>query len=503
MFDSASSVVISGGQVNDIRGNQINYITNVQVVLNEDKASTSSAPTNRSVPHVQEKFPPLAQIAPGLASATGATPQFVQVELLLQTIIHLLDVLPPSLSSSLRSSSMELWTTVAFCKRAHFASRTMPVYPFLKREVTKRLERCTETLLRAHKRITKLPYTLIPNWLDVGRLFLSWLVASGREPEDILSIRLEIIAEIELLGDYLGCLKSSPSPRFAWATGRWSSVACNNEFTIYDLAEFFASGPPSLKSLRVEEVIVIEPLGQALSVPLPLDLTTNGSSIHKDVHELLKLGCYGTQGNFFIENRHYQLDNPATNRTMTRRNANQNLTHGTILEVTILAQTRGSISPRCPRCGERGESLHEWIHCQGCRATFKIANGREDGEDFISPGARFYPPLPRYLDLLGKKTESKKVKEGNVNRQNAQDPNVAASLFRRIKVRVSNYEEWLEEIWENSIEEDDLAGHSETLDEVRRIMSAPLKGFPESFTSLLPSANLDPTATSHSLHCGE
>ncbi|KAH6908075.1 hypothetical protein BKA70DRAFT_1427320 [Coprinopsis sp. MPI-PUGE-AT-0042] len=453
MFDSASSVVISGGQVNDIRGNQINYITNVQVVLNEDKASTSSAPTNRSVPHVQEKFQPLAQIAPGLASATGATPQFVQVELLLQTIIHLLDVLPPSLSSSLRSSSMELWTTVAF---------------------------------------SKLPYTLIPNWLDVGRLFLSWLVASGREPEDILSIRLEIIAEIELLGDYLGCLKS-----FAWATGRWPSVACNNEFTIYDLVEFFASGPPSLKSLRVEEVIVIEPLGQALSVPLRF------AESFEDVHELLKLGCYGTQGNFFIENRHYQLDNPATNRTMTRRNANQNLTHGTILEVTILAQTRGSISPRCPRCGERGESLHEWIHCQGCRATFKIANGREDGEDFISPGARFYPPLPRYLDLLGKKTESKKVKEGNVNRQNAQDPNVAASLFRRIKVRVSNYEEWLEEIWENSIEEDDLAGHSETLDEVRRIMSAPLKGFPESFTSLLPSANLDPTATSHSLHCGE
>ena len=56
--------------------------------------------------------------------------------------------------------------------------------------------------------------------------------------------------------------------RFAWATGLWSSVAENNQFTLQELSDFFASGSPSLRSFHIEEIIVIEPLGQALSIPL-------------------------------------------------------------------------------------------------------------------------------------------------------------------------------------------------------------------------------------------
>ncbi|KAH6902850.1 hypothetical protein BKA70DRAFT_1567361 [Coprinopsis sp. MPI-PUGE-AT-0042] len=120
---------------------------------------------------------------------------------------------------------------------------------------------------------------LIPNWLDVGRLLLGWLATNRREPEDILSIRMEILQEIELFGDFLGSLKS-----FAWASGLWSSVASNCEFTLGELDAFFVSGSPSLQSLRVEEVIVIAPLGRTLSIPLRF------ADSLEDIHEFLKLG---------------------------------------------------------------------------------------------------------------------------------------------------------------------------------------------------------------------
>jgi hypothetical protein len=56
--------------------------------------------------------------------------------------------------------------------------------------------------------------------------------------------------------------------RFAWAKGLWSSIAANSQFTLQELTDFFACGSPSLRSLRIEEIIVIEPLGKALSIPL-------------------------------------------------------------------------------------------------------------------------------------------------------------------------------------------------------------------------------------------
>ena len=135
------------------------------------------------------------------------TPHFAEVQVLLRVITHLLDAYPKSLLARLRKDVGELAATVAFCKRAYTASKPTMLYPLLNRQILKRIESCRDTLTRAHSRIAKLPYLSIPPWLEAGRILLGWFTSRNNEPDDILSIRLEIVEEIEALGNYLGSLK--------------------------------------------------------------------------------------------------------------------------------------------------------------------------------------------------------------------------------------------------------------------------------------------------------
>ncbi|KAH6901282.1 hypothetical protein BKA70DRAFT_1523195 [Coprinopsis sp. MPI-PUGE-AT-0042] len=319
MLEGATCVEIWGGCFNQVGRDQINI---TQVFVSQPSLLPRSIPSTSC----QERYQPPLHVGPVVENDP-----FLQAELLLRIIDQLLTSFPINLSGSLRQNLCELGTNLA--------------------QILRRMEQCAATLLRVHGRIAKLPYPSIPSWKDVGRLLLAWLLRNGQEPEDILSIRIEIIGEIEALGDFLGSLKS-----FAWATGLWSSVARHSQFTMQELTDFFASGSPSLRSLQVEEIIVIEPLGRALS----------------DVHQFIQLGCYGTKGSTFIEKRQYQLDDPIINKTTSGIDSSEHLSHGRVLEVSILVQAVGLALTNCPRCGDPnngGEVRNGWMQC--CCVLFK------------------------------------------------------------------------------------------------------------------------------------
>ncbi|KAH6908068.1 hypothetical protein BKA70DRAFT_1400685 [Coprinopsis sp. MPI-PUGE-AT-0042] len=392
MLGGATTVVLSGEHFSEVGRDQINVTNLSQVFLLQPGLFTTGAMIPS--PNTRERYQ-----HPLRVELVVEPDPFTQVELLLQTINHLLASSPTKLSSSLRKNVCELSATVAFCKRAYFASRMTSISSLLRRDILKRMAQCATTLLRVHGRITKLPYPSIPlaSWKNVGQLILAWLANNGQEPEDILSIRIEVIGEIEALGDYLG---------FAWA-----------------------NGSPSLRSLRVEEIIVIEPLGRALSVPLRFVDSS------EDIHQFVRLGCHGTKGYAFIEGRQYQLDDSITNKPISAVDSSHYLSHGTVLEVSIVAQAVGMTLTDCPRCGDtndQGEARNGWIQCHGCRmlfnATESVSTSRLQGS----------------APIHGPPYSSTERPDASSETENSEDPqnslliayNLARYIFRRIKLEV-------------------------------------------------------------------
>ena len=213
MFRNAASVSISGGQFNEVGRDQINlnFINNLQATV-VSRPNEGSLVSNLSGSSKRKGLSAARAVQfQGCALSVERTltiPRFAEVEIWLQAIAHLLDVSPVNLSALLCKEICELTVTVAFSRRAYLASRKLTVHPLLNRMITKRMEHCLETLRRVHAQMAKLPYGTISTWDRVGQVLLGWLLRDSRVPEDVLSICLELINEIELYGEYLGSLKS-------------------------------------------------------------------------------------------------------------------------------------------------------------------------------------------------------------------------------------------------------------------------------------------------------
>lgn len=215
MFANAASVAISGGQFNNSERDQV--IFNVSIAHLEVTNASQPGGEIYPAPYTLSSSC-LAQISrqarTQALSTNSASPsisthrrlRFDVVKELLQVTDHL-DVYPAKFSSLIRRDVSELGDAVAFCERAHRASKSTALFTLFNRQMVTRMEYCAETLKRVHSLISKLPYSSIPSWIETGLIVLGWFLDRDQIPDDIVAIRLELIKEIELLGADLGSLK--------------------------------------------------------------------------------------------------------------------------------------------------------------------------------------------------------------------------------------------------------------------------------------------------------
>ncbi|KAG2009778.1 TKL/TKL-ccin protein kinase [Coprinopsis cinerea AmutBmut pab1-1] len=252
-------------------------------------------------------------------------------------------------------------------RRAYQACRKTDLGRLVREDIHHHLSQCILTLTQVHDDVVQLPYRWVPPWRRFGSVLYVWhWWTAVEEPEEVSSIRKLVNSQVKTLGSCLVSLKS-----FVWAEELFDCTTQDSQFRAQELTEFLCGAPPSLRHISVEEIIVIEPLGKPLAIPIRFTNTLD------DVHFFVQQGCRGTKGSFYIDQKRYQLDDPCTNQALDDTLFHQNLRPGKTFEVSVLVQATSMSSNKCPRCGHENRSdlarrENGWVNCEACRMMVKV-----------------------------------------------------------------------------------------------------------------------------------
>ncbi|KAH6884312.1 hypothetical protein BKA70DRAFT_139788 [Coprinopsis sp. MPI-PUGE-AT-0042] len=370
-FPNASTVNISHGTFNDIRGNSNTYYYNntYHYVVNHPPQPQNRGlcfPSTSAAPHGSVGADPSGSSLSVVTAIELCNPGlFPVIENTLELITHLVDSPTGSQTLFHRISSdlRDLVQLVALSSTAYQAcTMQTPIGILIRSAIDGRLSVCNRRLVALHQEILSLPHHSIPLVRHVCRTLYQWWTSN--EPEEIASIRSQMNAETLAFREWLSCLKS-----FYWAS-RLLLVA-RSEFRWKDLDALLSSGHTLLEDIHVEKIIIIEPL-QGDQLVVPIRFVTS----FEDIHHVVQLACQGTLGAKYIEDRQYELDDAATNVPVNpKRFVEDCLEDGKAFEVAMrFIQKNNTGLEDCPRCGfhhsVEEKKVNGWIRCRSCKVRF-------------------------------------------------------------------------------------------------------------------------------------
>ncbi|KAH6880852.1 hypothetical protein BKA70DRAFT_186759 [Coprinopsis sp. MPI-PUGE-AT-0042] len=225
-FPNASTVNISNGTFNDIKGNSYTYYFNntYQNITNSPPRLESPRlcpPATSTTTHNSAMVDASGSPSPAVAATEICVPNlFPVVENTLELITHLVDVPTGSrtLFHRLSSDLRDLVQLVAMSSVAYQACAVQtPIGRLIRNAIDGRLSICNRRLVTLHQEMLGLPHRSVPLVRSVCRTLYQWWTAN--EPEEITAIRSRLNAETTAFGEWLLCLKSSDSTgraAFSW-----------------------------------------------------------------------------------------------------------------------------------------------------------------------------------------------------------------------------------------------------------------------------------------------
>ncbi|KAH6905837.1 hypothetical protein BKA70DRAFT_459985 [Coprinopsis sp. MPI-PUGE-AT-0042] len=378
------NVTITGGTFNDIGGDFIVY-GNVYYVgtagfCNSLDASYTPNCNNPTAPPAVRPRSPTDQ---SLRHTSSRGLWFVAVESVLQHVQRLVTETHTGdqLHKDLHIHIHQLQATLAISAKIYKACKGSRVGNLVRKAIDSRVLLCHGVLQRVHEELRALQGRSIP----LGRLGLIGQVLRGcwstTEAEVLGTIQSQLSEEIRAQAELLNYLKA-----LQWTQNQ--VLASGSHFSWMELETFIQSPEaPMFRGINAAQIVVIDPFGDYLKIPLALVCTL------EDVHAFVVLGCQGSKGTRFIEERQYQLDDSATNITIHKRNLAKYLQDGKVFEVTISLSdvtVAPGICPRCEQLYDPGQGVQEggWLKCPACRVSFSTlmpdpSQEYHDSEDVV------------------------------------------------------------------------------------------------------------------------
>ncbi|KAG2008504.1 TKL/TKL-ccin protein kinase [Coprinopsis cinerea AmutBmut pab1-1] len=358
-FQSCSQFYAIDSHIWVINGDCINYRT-----LGRDEASNSrTMPSTFSMQRTAAAEQVAVTNSPAPWIYTSAS--FGEVRLALGCIS---EVIRFSQIKGLYSHTRELAEVVVLAEKAYKACRGIDIASLVQRgikECISGLAQCLPGIFSELMHIAFLSDGANLQSSPLGDIVQRWWNSNQKE-EEISTLREKVQKHLENL---CGCLYSLKS--FHWL--KWVmflSLEDGSHFNPEILFRFLESRTPSPRHLRIDEVLIMEPLaGRPLSVP------TRFVSSFEDLHLVLQQGCRGTLTSRYIECNEYQLDESSTNLTLDSTCFQQLFKPGKQFEVSIRVVTHGTRLSECPRCGHDngyldGRRVDGWVRCGSCLAQF-------------------------------------------------------------------------------------------------------------------------------------
>ncbi|KAH6884305.1 hypothetical protein BKA70DRAFT_1339604 [Coprinopsis sp. MPI-PUGE-AT-0042] len=125
-----------------------------------------------------------------------------------------------------------------------------------------------------------------------------------------------------------------------------------------------------LRQIVIEKIIVLEPLhGKPWSIPCRFVET------FEHIHLAVGMACKGTAASRFIDNKHYQLDESATDAAVSEEDILQHIDQCRVFEITITfsrLEVSANVCPRCETSHDDGKQKNDngWITCHHCQTKF-------------------------------------------------------------------------------------------------------------------------------------
>ncbi|KAH6903494.1 hypothetical protein BKA70DRAFT_598852 [Coprinopsis sp. MPI-PUGE-AT-0042] len=390
----ATHLDISGGTWNNIEGN---YFNNCNIFVARDGQLLQASWLSQTQPHSTTK----KTVGPRVASESRAHTKASQT-IELSSISHPrlpLSASPPSAEFPIAMSKLEdinqliapytdaigifkqvepylrdLTALVGFASTAYTAcgSGTM-LGIIIRASINTRMKRCNSALSQLLRQIGCLPCRSFPRTRYAYSIVHEWW--TGNEPEEIRTIRLSISEEVKAIGEWLRCVHC-----FWWASSQLLTM--NSTFSMENLREFLESGPiPMLHQIVVEEITFLEPLqGECRSIPIHF------VESFEHIHLAIGMACQGTAASRFIEQRQYQLDESATDATVSEQDILQRIDKCRMFEITITFSRLEMLANVCPRCERRQDGGNQksdrgWLKCYHCGTKFNAhASAREEAK---------------------------------------------------------------------------------------------------------------------------
>ncbi|KAH6893763.1 hypothetical protein BKA70DRAFT_1323349 [Coprinopsis sp. MPI-PUGE-AT-0042] len=300
---------------------------------------------------------------------------------------------------------------------------TGPLGNHLQRMLDTRVMCCTGTLSKVFRKLDRLAYRRLPLLGFIyhrvfGRWWDTW------EPQDIVTIREGLSEEVDSFARYLSGVKLfchrarpllvlNPKTRLEWSA----------------LDYLWKKRHTMGKEIRIERIIIVEPLGDHLVVPLRF------VNSFEDVHMIISLACQGSKGSRYIEGRRYELDDAHTNEAVAEENFQALVGDGKLFEVTILIQGQSAELATCPRCGEQDEhggKEGDWIRCVSCHTQFArhISNIPTSRIDEVDDSDSYEQ------SEISKSNDPEGAMIGLDNREPTHEDALEPFIFRRMKIEM-------------------------------------------------------------------
>ncbi|EAU89516.2 TKL/TKL-ccin protein kinase [Coprinopsis cinerea okayama7 len=287
-FQSCSQFYVIDSHIWVINGDCINYRT-----LGRDEASNSrTMPSTFSMQRTAAAEQVAVTNSPAPWIYTSAS--FGEVRLALGCIS---EVIRFSQIKGLYSHTRELAEVVVLAEKAYKACRGIDIASLVQRGIKECISGLAQCLPGIFSELMHIAFLSDGANLQsslLGGIVQRWWNSNQKE-EEISTLREKVQKHLENLFHWL-----------KWVM--FLSLEDGSHFNPEILFRFLESRTPSPRHLRIDEVLIMEPLaGRPLSVP------TRFVSSFEDLHLVLQQGCRGTLTSRYIECNEYQLDESSTN----------------------------------------------------------------------------------------------------------------------------------------------------------------------------------------------